>query len=304
MITADIQGGLGNQLFIIFATMSLSLSIETHNFYFINRKTDAYSYRLTYWHNFLKTLQPFLKMNDSSTDITIIEKEYIHKETEFKYNPIRLPANIVNDYDGLIRLKGYFQSYKYFSLHYHEIINFLKIQEQKREIVQNYILLSEYDIKNSLSIHFRVGDYIHYSNNHPILPITYYINAIRSIVDYNSRIPGILLQKVLYFYEKSDTTYVNAIINNLENIFPMLQFIPVDTSLPDWKQMLLMSYCKYNIIANSTFSWWAAYLNNNSEKTVLYPSVWFGPGLEKNNTVDLFPPEWFKIDVYNNEKYI
>ena len=62
--------------------------------------------------------------------------------------------------------------------------------------------------------------------------------------------------------------------------------------MSDWEEMLAMSLCNHNIIANSTFSWWGAYFNSNEDKIVCYPSVWFGPELKNNNTVDLFPEEW------------
>ena len=65
-------------------------------------------------------------------------------------------------------------------------------------------------------------------------------------------------------------------------------------TLDDWQQMLLMSCCHHNIIANSSFSWWAAYLNSNKDKIVCYPSVWFGPSAN-NNTKDLCPSDWTKI---------
>jgi hypothetical protein len=59
--------------------------------------------------------------------------------------------------------------------------------------------------------------------------------------------------------------------------------------------MLLMSVCDHNIIANSTFSWWGAYLNQNPSKIVCYPGTWFGPAL-KHDTRDLFPTDWVKMN--------
>jgi tellurite resistance-related uncharacterized protein len=73
-----------------------------------------------------------------------------------------------------------------------------------------------------------------------------------------------------------------------------LTFEKVDSRLDDWEQMILMSLCQYNIIANSTFSWWAAYFNTNANKLVCYPKVWFGPRAN-HDTKDLYLEDWIKI---------
>ena len=77
-------------------------------------------------------------------------------------------------------------------------------------------------------------------------------------------------------------------------------FIKVDDSISDWKQLLLMSGCNYNIIANSSYSWWAAYMNTNEEKIVCYPDIWFGPKILCNRShdehmKDMFPYDWICI---------
>jgi len=62
--------------------------------------------------------------------------------------------------------------------------------------------------------------------------------------------------------------------------------------------MLMMSLCQHNIIPNSTFSWWGAYFNSNTEKIVCYPDVWFGPAVSKRIVDDLFPESWTKISCH------
>ena len=63
----------------------------------------------------------------------------------------------------------------------------------------------------------------------------------------------------------------------------------------DYEEMLIMSNCAHNIIANSSFSWWGAWMNDNPNKIVIYPSVWFGPKLSKHNLKDLCPSTWIKL---------
>jgi hypothetical protein len=99
---------------------------------------------------------------------------------------------------------------------------------------------------------------------------------------------------VMYFCEDVDINDVNEVILYLSERFPQLSFIRGDNNLEDWEQMLLMSCCHHNIIANSSFSWWSAYFNSWEDKIVCYPSIWFGPSAP-HDTRDLCPPEWKKI---------
>ena len=109
-------------------------------------------------------------------------------------------------------------------------------------------------------------------------------------------------KRVLYFCEKEDNNIVLEMIKKLNDHFPDLLFIKVDDSIMDWKQMLLMSCCDHNIIANSTFSWWGAYMNDSTKKIVCYPSIWFGVRVTQARShddyiKDLYPEDWIKINV-------
>ena len=79
----------------------------------------------------------------------------------------------------------------------------------------------------------------------------------------------------------------------------MFNFIPNKyffNSGTDWLDMYIMSMCEHNIICNSTFSWWAAYLNENTNKIVIAPKKWFGVVYESWDTSDLIPNSWIVLD--------
>jgi hypothetical protein len=110
---------------------------------------------------------------------------------------------------------------------------------------------------------------------------------------------------VLYFCEDVDIKDATENITYLRQEFPEFVFIRDDefisgsgeNKLADWEQLLLMSCCHHNIIANSSFSWWGAYFNEWPDKIVCYPSVWFGSAIG-HNTDDLCPPSWQRIDLH------
>ena len=172
-----------------------------------------------------------------------------------------------------------------------DIFTKINLQKQQKNIAEEY---SDYLNKSHIttSMHFRLGDYKKVSDFHPISTYEYYERSLQYIHDKNPT------QKftVLYFCEEEDDEIVLVTINNLKNKFPDYEFIKGENSLDDWEQLLLMSCCHHDIIANSSFSWWAAYFNSSKDKIVCYPSIWFGSHANID-TRDLCPDNWIKIDV-------
>jgi hypothetical protein len=121
--------------------------------------------------------------------------------------------------------------------------------------------------------------------------VNYYYNAL----SYISEKQPTSLFNISCYREDCDYEYVNNIIELLADKFPSYNFhIMSNQGFEDWQQLLEMSLHPYNIIANSTFSWWGAYLNNNENKIVCYPEKWFHSKANKN-TSDLFPDNWILI---------
>ena len=299
------MGGLGNQLFQIYTTMALSIEMKT-TFNFPNNKLETDKRSNTYWNSFLKELNK----NTSHVDIKQL-KCPLYKEKDFRYNKIQiLPEVIIKNSN--IMLYGYFQSYKYFDKERENIARYMKLDESRQAVIN--LFYKKYENNNTISVHFRMGDYKALQNCHPILGHEYYINSIKFILNKtqknskeNSKEKGNTKWKILYFCEEED---IEEVKNKVEIIkagwggymeSENSQIIELEFErggepiMEDWQQLLLMSCCQHNIIANSSFSWWAAYFNNNPDKIVCYPDKWFGPRLAHHDTKDLCPTNWNKI---------
>jgi len=280
MISCNLKGGLGNQIFQIFATIVYALK-RGDRFIFTDKKTLQIGHeRKTYWDDFLFSLKCFTK-NINYNEYHLLRYNEHHHVILKNYNV----SNIILD--------GYFQSYKYFAEYENTLFSMIRLREQQKMICKEFAELLESGRSGRIvSIHFRLGDYKHSQDCHNVLSVDYYKEAILKIAEKYENIP----LKILYFCENEDNKIVEEYIKiiSLENT----EFVKVPDEIPDWKQMLIMSCCDDNIIANSTFSWWGAYFPNpdgNVERTVYYPNEWFGPKLSMNRTEDMFPASWIRI---------
>ncbi len=199
-------------------------------------------------------------------------KSFIPEEN-FHYAP-QVLENKNNAY-----LSGYWQSYKYFENYWDRI----SPEFIPKNSLCNAALTYKNEISscNAVSLHIRRGDYITNDNAnkfHGLCSIDYYKAAIKVIKD------DVL--KPYFFIFSDDLDWA------IEN-FSFLKdstFVKLPKETADYEEMFLMSYCKHNIIANSTFSWWGAWLNRNTKKIVIAPSKWFTDS--EINTSDLIPPTW------------
>jgi hypothetical protein len=170
-------------------------------------------------------------------------------------------------------LNGYWQSEKYFT----EIDSLIREDLKIEDDLMNYII-NRYPIlnENTVSLHVRRGDYIKKSNWHTIQNIDYYKRAY-DIINDNSI-------NILVFSDD-----INWCKDNFK--FDNITYIEGEKNIVD---MYIMSLCKHNIIANSSFSWWGAWLNNNKNKKVIAPVNWFGPQANIY-TGDIIPKKWMII---------
>ena len=281
MITCNLMGGLGNQLFQIFATISYAIkSRNKFNFMALERLGGgSTTIRYTFWNTFFLNLKPFL--------LTELPQVKVIREQNFTYNELPVTEMINKN----VLLFGYFQSYKYFQENYNIICRIIGIEKIKREVLCKLNLLNSDKLNDTISLHFRLGDYKKLQDFHPVMTYEYYEKALSYIQTKNAD----KIYKILYFCEDDDIDDVLVTINKLRTKFPEYNFVRGDNSLQDWEQMIYMSCCHHNIIANSSFSWWAAYFNSRSDKIICYPSVWFGKSAN-NDIKDLCPNDWVKIE--------
>jgi hypothetical protein len=274
------MGGLGNQLFQIFATISYAIKSK-NKFVFLNVDklgVPPTTTRPTYWNTFLSNLKTFLNKE-------LEQPIHVIREKEFHYNELPIYEMINKN----ILIHGYFQSYKYFEKHYAVIYRMLGIEKMKSELLTRLYFTNNI-LNNTISMHFRIGDYKKIQHVHPLATYEYYEKALNHV---QSQKPDKIFT-IYYFCEDDDIEDVLQIIQPLSAKFSLYNFERGNNTIDDWEQMLLMSCCHHNIIANSSFSWWAAYFNTWEDKIVCCPSVWFGPDIG-HDTKDLCPSTFEKI---------
>lgn len=266
-IKVKINGGFGNQLFQYFFARSLNIKFRC------NVILDASDFEKNNKSRFLNIQNLDLKLP------IITKKEYFKNFFSSKRDE---KGSFLYESDIFVKkyniYSGFWQSYKYFIDNWSSFkneINFEKFNTEP-EILKKIIN------SDSISVHIRRGDYVNNPKTlavHGNLKLDYYKNAIYLIKQQ--------VKNPTFFFFSDDIEWVKNNFHDknfffIENDYDSLR-------LP-FKDLLLMKSCKHNIIANSTFSWWGAWFNENPDKIIFAPEFWTSK--IKTIDTDLVPIEW------------
>lgn len=255
MISCKLMGGIGNQLFQIAATYALALRNNDNACFDLSSchtPNQGYSSK-KYKDNILSKINNVNNYNFRHT----------YNEPRFGYE--ELP------YTNDLLLTGYFQSELYFNDYKYEIIDLFEIPSINKTKVKEDFIWWDINDKPITSIHIRRGDYLNHPDFHPVCGIEYYEKAISEIGD------------SYFVFISDDMDWVRKNFKGRDYVFPEYKDEILD--------LTVMMMCDNNIISNSSFSWWGAYLNKNENKKVVTPKNWFGP-LGPKDTEDIIPKDW------------
>jgi hypothetical protein len=204
-----------------------------------------------------------------------------------KINPFKLPLlkerDLYNFDESFLKagdnviLEGFFSSYKYFEAIRSQLLQDFRPKEALD--LTNEASLQLIQNSNSVSLHIRRGDYAN-TDFHGILPVDYYKKAIQLLAEKTGALN--------LFIFSDEPGWVRQ---NMDFDFPG-EVIDFNGDEKNWLDLEMMKQCKHNIIANSSFSWWGAWLNENPGKIVVAPKKWYSQG-EPTNA--FLPPGWFLL---------
>jgi len=299
MIIVNIKNGLGNQLFQYAFGKILEWKYDTQVYFDLMREETESPLQ--------SDLDVFCIESITEIDPRTTERfkpfsvrqyrdnkqyiKYIYYKLRRRYQKNKLitepyPSQYMEVFECLdikksIYFLGFWQNYKYF-VGYEDRIRKLYEPKNKNFWQSEQAQDIKYNPLNTVSLHFRRGDYL---TSDFIVPTTinYYKLAIKKI---KSSIDN------PFFYIFTDEP--EWFIQNIKLDIPY-KLITGNNDSNCYKDILLMSICKHNIIANSTFSWWGAWLNLNSNKIVIAPKTWYGTPKRDLFTNEITPPDWIRL---------
>lgn len=292
MVISNLLGGLGNQMFQYAAGRALSLQqgqtllldisdysgYDLHQGFELNRIFDCALNLATE-----SDVRSILGWQSSVAVRRLLKRPAfsIFRRKGFVVEPYFHYWQEINSVPCECYLTGYWQSEKYFNDAASQIrSDFTFKPDLGKENAELGIKINQV---NAVSLHVRRGDY---ANNptttaaHGLCSIEYYLEAIRYVAQ--------RVQQPHFFIFSDDIPWVKK---NLKIDFPH-QFVEHNKGAESYNDMRMMSMCDHHIIANSSFSWWGAWLNSDPDKIVIAPKRWFGTNVDVK---DLLPKEWIKM---------
>lgn len=280
MQVIKLMGGLGNQMFqYAYGLYLRQLGFEV---YFDSSLYNSYTIHEGFA---LKNLN--IKESDELTGFSLnIANKVAFYFINYKIKSLKIVTH-KNMYNTHIRENsyhvGYFQSFKYFEGIESILKETFTIKSEKSEyFLTNSKLINSFE--NSISIHIRRGDYTLDRNIDYIglCSLSYYYNALNFLKEgLNTYEVFIFSDDLIWVKENFKGTNFNYLSNPNSN--------------SSYEDLKLMSLCKNNIISNSTFSWWAAWLNSDENKKIIAPKTWFKNQSLNNQYSDIIPEDWIKI---------
>lgn len=239
--TAELQGGLGNQMFQIAHAMAQGWKYRVPT-YFLNKSSTP-----------MQASQPTKYLDNIYRSVHFVDKITKTKSVREKsWNEAAISVPCFKS----IKFQGYFQSRKNFLGYDDEVRGIFTAPETFRvRVYKKYPALACRDV---VSVHVRRGDYLTVSDIHPVVDLSY-INKCLDSTELGSKV----------FIFTDDKKWAKEQFSSHQ--------ATIAEGLEDFEEMWMMSLCRTNIISNSSFSWWGAFLNENENKRVLAPSLWFGP---------------------------
>lgn len=263
-ITANLMGGLGNQLFQVAHALAQGWK---HNRPVVFHPSSWTPGQGRGAENYVDNVFRNLDFKTKVEGFTHVN------EGPFEYSE-------VNPLDGNTSFHGYYQSSKNWFGYDDKIREIFQPSEDTvKKFKEKYPQLNE---PNTLSIHVRRGEYLQFPEIHPTVSVEYISEAIKKIGNYST----------VFLFTENESRWPGSrdfVLNNFS--FPNVVFPNEDY---DWEEMYLMGLCQNHIISNSTFSWWATFLNKNKNKKIVAPSIWFGP--KGPNAKDLYEPYWTLVE--------
>lgn len=266
MIIVKLMGGLGNQMFQYALGRSLSARYET------DLLLDTGEYDRT--NHRVYALDKFAISAGIATPIQIKKcKHVVERGVEFD------PAVCTVGPDAY--LEGYWQSEKYFKDSGAAIRREFILKEPQGRKYND--ALTDIASNASVSLHIRRGDYLSAKNQviYTQLPLSYYEQAVACIAK--------KVGSIKIFVFSDDSAWVRE---NLSLPFPVVYVS--DDQFADYQDLVLMSACKHHVIANSSFSWWGAWLSGDTpDRITIAPAIWLNGNTY--HTEDIVPERWIKI---------